>query len=169
MCDWYCLLFIHIVITLYLVITARIVLSYCFHVSIQTKSQRFCMYLKLSWNNTKVLRRFRLFLNSNDSDFQVLTLIQKTNADWWSARRANGQEGYVPANYCKEIEPKVIQKSVKHPVKQPVKVKVLKKGVRQELVKKPKSGTSLRRTPSGNYSWVSFPVNVSFTLEICVL
>lgn len=77
-------------------------------------------------------------------------LLQKTNADWWSARRSNGQEGYVPANYVKEIEPKVIQKSVKHPVKEPVKVKVLKTGVRKELVKKPKGGANLRRTPSGN-------------------
>jgi len=29
---------------------------------------------------------------------EILLLVQKTNNDWWSARRANGQEGYVPAN-----------------------------------------------------------------------
>lgn len=73
-------------------------------------------------------------------------MIQKTNGDWWSARRANGQEGYVPANYVKEIEPKVVQKVVKRPVKVPVKVKVEKTGVRKELQKKK---TGLRRTPSG--------------------
>ena len=73
-------------------------------------------------------------------------MIQKTNNDWWSARRANGQEGYVPANYVKEIEPKIVQKVVKRPVKVPTKVKVEKTGVRRELQKK-KAG--LRRTPSG--------------------
>lgn len=84
--------------------------------------------------------------------FQILTLLQKTNADWWSGRRANGQEGYVPANYVKEIEPRMIQKTVRRPVKQPVKVKVLKTGVRKELVKKPRPGAAtVRRTPSGNF------------------
>ena len=53
----------------------------------------------------------------------------------------------MPANYVKEIEPKVVQKVVKRPVRVPVKVKVEKTGVRKELRKKTKSG--LRRTPSG--------------------
>jgi len=52
----------------------------------------------------------------------------------------------VPANYVKEIEPKVVQKIVKRPVKVPMKVKVEKTGVRKELRKK---NTGLRRTPSG--------------------
>ena len=77
---------------------------------------------------------------------QELQLIQKTNNDWWSARRANGQEGYLPANYVKEIEPKVVQKVIKRPVKVPMKVTVEKTGVRKELRKKK---TGLRRTPSG--------------------
>ena len=80
-------------------------------------------------------------------------MIQKTNNDWWSARRANGQEGYVPANYVKEIEPKTVQKLVKRPVKVPVKVKVEKTLVRRELRKK-KNG--LRRTPSGMKRFVLF-------------
>ena len=75
-------------------------------------------------------------------------LLQKTNADWWSARRANGQEGYLPANYIKEIEPKVIKKVVKKPERVPVKVKETRTGVRKELAKKKKPATSLRRTPS---------------------
>jgi len=80
-------------------------------------------------------------------------LIQKTNNDWWSARRANGQEGYVPANYVKEIEPKVHRKVVKKPVIVPVKVKVQKTGIRKELVKKKRTPSSkLRRTPSGKRS-----------------
>jgi len=73
-------------------------------------------------------------------------LLQKTNNDWWSARRANGQEGYVPANYVKDIEPKIVKKIVKRPVKVPQKVTVVKTGVRKELRKKK---TDLRRTPSG--------------------
>jgi len=77
---------------------------------------------------------------------QELQLIQKANNDWWSARRANGQDGYVPANYVKEIEPKIVEKVVKRPVKVPRKVMVEKTGVRKELRKK-KEG--LRRTPSG--------------------
>ena len=77
-------------------------------------------------------------------------LIQKTNNDWWSARRNNGQEGYVPANYVKEIEPKVYRKVVKKPVKEPVKVMVEKTGVRKELVKRKRGpSTKIRRTPSG--------------------
>lgn len=79
-----------------------------------------------------------------------MLLIQKTNNDWWSARRANGQEGYIPANYVKEIEPKVVQKVVKRPVKVPTKVKVEKTGVRRELRKKK---TGVRRTPSGLSSY----------------
>lgn len=84
---------------------------------------------------------------------QELTLIQKTNNDWWSARRDNGQEGYVPANYVKEIQPKVHRKTVKKPVKVPVKVMVEKTGTKKELVKKKRTPSSkLRRTPSGNVS-----------------
>lgn len=93
----------------------------------------------------------------NFFEFQVLLLLQKTNADWWSGRRANGQEGYLPSNYVKEIEPKMVKKTVKQSVKQPVKVKVLKTGVRKELVKRPKAGGApVRRTPSGNSSWFTF-------------
>ena len=39
---------------------------------------------------------------------EVLFLIAKNNSDWWSARKADGQMGFVPRNYVKEIEPKVI-------------------------------------------------------------
>ena len=46
-----------------------------------------------------------------------MLLLQKTNNDWWSARKATGHEGYVPANYVKEVEPKVVKKKVKRTVK----------------------------------------------------
>lgn len=47
---------------------------------------------------------------------EVMTLVQKTNDDWWNVRKAAGQEGFVPANYVKEVEPRVVRKVVKRPV-----------------------------------------------------
>ena len=81
-----------------------------------------------------------------------MLLLQKTNKDWWSVRKATGQEGYVPANYIREVDPKVIRKTVKRPTRVQVKQPVKKTGYRKEtVVKKRKKvkGTTLRRTPSG--------------------
>ena len=85
-----------------------------------------------------------------------MILLQKTNKDWWSVRQATGREGYVPANYVKEIDPKVVQKIVKRPVKVQEKIKVMRTGTRPEKRKVPKGGKQkppgakkLRRTPSG--------------------
>lgn len=80
---------------------------------------------------------------------QVMILLQKTNTDWWSVRTAAGKEGYVPANYVKEVDPKVVHKTVKRPVKVTEMVPVTKTAVRREKVKKKKGDTKLRRTPSG--------------------
>ncbi|XP_076029013.1 spectrin beta chain, non-erythrocytic 5 kst isoform X3 [Oratosquilla oratoria] len=44
-------------------------------------------------------------------------LLNKTNKDWWSVRKPSGEEGFVPANYVREVEPKKIQVRVKKPVK----------------------------------------------------
>ncbi|XP_078000869.1 spectrin beta chain, non-erythrocytic 5-like isoform X3 [Glandiceps talaboti] len=79
---------------------------------------------------------------------EVMLLVSKTNKDWWNVRRVNGQEGFVPANYIKIIEPKVIQKKVQRKIKVPEKVKVKKTKFKQELVKKRKAGTSLARSSS---------------------
>ncbi|XP_024085304.1 spectrin alpha chain, non-erythrocytic 1 isoform X3 [Cimex lectularius] len=38
---------------------------------------------------------------------EVMILLDKKNPDWWSVRKANGQVGFVPANYVKELEPKM--------------------------------------------------------------
>lgn len=35
---------------------------------------------------------------------EILILLNKTNDDWWSIRKLDGMEGFVPANYVKEIE-----------------------------------------------------------------
>ncbi|BET01245.1 Spectrin [Nesidiocoris tenuis] len=44
---------------------------------------------------------------------EVMFLLNKTNPDWWSVRKASGQDGFVPANYVKEIEPKIMQVTVR--------------------------------------------------------
>ena len=83
-----------------------------------------------------------------------MLLLQKTNKDWWSVRKSTGQEGYVPANYIREVDPKVIRKTVKRPTRVQVKQPVRKTGYRKETVvkrRKKVKGTTLRRTPSGTY------------------
>eukprot|EP00057_Strongylocentrotus_purpuratus_P010375 XP_011664849.1 PREDICTED: spectrin alpha chain, non-erythrocytic 1 [Strongylocentrotus purpuratus] len=67
---------------------------------------------------------------------EIMILIDKTNNDWWSVRRGNAQEGFIPANYIKEVSPKVVKKKVKRKVKVPEKVMVKKTKIRQEVIKK---------------------------------
>jgi spectrin beta len=43
---------------------------------------------------------------------EVMLLHEKTNYDWWCVRKADGTEGFVPANYVREIVPKVVQVQV---------------------------------------------------------
>ncbi|KAL0275436.1 UNVERIFIED_CONTAM: hypothetical protein PYX00_003283 [Menopon gallinae] len=70
---------------------------------------------------------------------EIMLLLQKNNQDWWNVRKENGTEGFVPANYVKEIEGKMIPVTVQKPekVKDTRKVKKTKM-VRQTVrVKKP--------------------------------
>lgn len=46
---------------------------------------------------------------------ETMFLLDKTNADWWNIRRANGVNGFVPANYVKEIEHKLVSVEVRSP------------------------------------------------------
>ncbi|XP_063958759.1 spectrin beta chain, non-erythrocytic 5-like isoform X1 [Lytechinus pictus] len=69
---------------------------------------------------------------------EIMILIEKSNTDWWSVRRGNAQEGFIPANYVKEVTPKVVKKKVKRKVKVPEKVMVKKTKIRQEIIKKKK-------------------------------
>ncbi|XP_043282558.1 spectrin beta chain, non-erythrocytic 5 isoform X2 [Venturia canescens] len=48
---------------------------------------------------------------------EIMFLLNKTNPDWWNVRKVDGADGFVPANYVREIEPKVIQVQVKRPEK----------------------------------------------------
>ncbi|KAL4238363.1 Spectrin beta chain [Mactra antiquata] len=80
---------------------------------------------------------------------EVMTLMHKTNNDWWQIRKNDGSEGFVPANYVKEYEPKVVKKVVQRPVKVPEKVKVKKTVMKKEVVKtKTEKPSTLRRAPS---------------------
>jgi spectrin beta len=47
----------------------------------------------------------------------MMFLLNKTNPDWWNVRKADGTDGFVPANYVREIEPKVVQVQVRRPEK----------------------------------------------------
>ena len=51
-------------------------------------------------------------------------------------RRSNGQEGFVPRNYVKEIEPAVIKSMTKRKVVKPEKVKMRKKRTEKQRVPK---------------------------------
>lgn len=78
-----------------------------------------------------------------------MTLISKTNNDWWQIRKNDGAEGFVPANYVKEHEPKIVKKVVQRPVKVPEKVLVKKTIMKKEIVKtKAEKPSTLRRAPS---------------------
>ncbi|BFZ07506.1 hypothetical protein BsWGS_10543 [Bradybaena similaris] len=80
---------------------------------------------------------------------EVMILLHKTNNDWWQVRKADATEGFVPANYVKEVEPKVVQKVVQQLVKVPEKVRVKKTVMKKEVVKKKKQKSAkVRRAPS---------------------
>lgn len=74
---------------------------------------------------------------------EKMTLLHKTNDDWWNIRKMDGREGFVPATYVKEIEPKtfpkIVQKRVKVPETRKVKKIVTKKQeVRRKKEKSPR-------------------------------
>ncbi|KAL0808290.1 hypothetical protein ABMA28_012785 [Loxostege sticticalis] len=74
---------------------------------------------------------------------EVMFLINKTNPDWWSVRKADRTDGFVPANYVREIEPRVVPVQVRRPEKvrtvQRVKKTVLVKQVVPVRRSKPQS------------------------------
>lgn len=81
-----------------------------------------------------------------------MILLQRTNNDWWQIRKGDSTEGFVPSNYVKEVDAKVVQKVVKRPVKVPERVKVKKTVMKKEVVQRKKErASSLRRAPSGGF------------------
>ncbi|CRK98513.1 CLUMA_CG011869, isoform A [Clunio marinus] len=62
---------------------------------------------------------------------ETMVLLNKTNPDWWSVRKSDGVEGFIPANYVKEIE----QQAVPVLVRKMEKVKGVQKVKKTILVK----------------------------------
>jgi len=89
---------------------------------------------------------------------EVLILLQKTNGDWWNVRRSNGQDGFVPANYVTDIEPKIVRKRGQRVVKIPEKRKVKKTVMKKQVVKKKKQAMPykkvLSRSPSKSQEFI---------------
>ncbi|XP_053955094.1 spectrin beta chain, non-erythrocytic 5 isoform X2 [Anastrepha ludens] len=60
---------------------------------------------------------------------EVMLLKSKTNDDWWCVRKENGLEGFVPANYVREIDPRpvacIVPKAEKVKTLQKVKKTIL--------------------------------------------
>jgi spectrin beta len=75
---------------------------------------------------------------------EVMFLLNKTNPDWWNVRKADGTDGFVPANYVREIEPKVVQVQVRRPEKiremrRVKKTRMVKQIIPTRRVRPPKS------------------------------
>lgn len=94
---------------------------------------------------------------------KVLFLLNQTNDDWWHVRKGSGKDGFVPANYVKEIEGKRIPVQVRQPftvkdVKRVKRTRMVKKIVK---VKKPKlppkpPSTAVHRQHSRNVLLIGF-------------
>ncbi|XP_076180871.1 spectrin beta chain, non-erythrocytic 5 kst isoform X3 [Ptiloglossa arizonensis] len=65
---------------------------------------------------------------------EVMFLLNKMNPDWWSVRKADGVDGFVPANYVREVEPKVIQVQVRMTEKVLVTQRVKKTKMVKQMV-----------------------------------
>ncbi|XP_054722410.1 spectrin beta chain, non-erythrocytic 5-like [Uloborus diversus] len=101
---------------------------------------------------------------------EVMILLQKTNADWWNVRKTNGHDGFVPANYVTEIEPKIVRKRNQKVVKVPEKRKVKKTVMKKQIVKKKKQQLPykkvLSRSPSKSQEFIQKKqknINESYT------
>lgn len=73
---------------------------------------------------------------------EVMFLLNKSNPDWWCVRKADGTDGFAPANYLVEIEPRIIQVTVR----KPETVKSIQKVKKTKMVKT-KVPIKVRRPP----------------------
>ncbi|KAL1509008.1 hypothetical protein ABEB36_003816 [Hypothenemus hampei] len=62
---------------------------------------------------------------------EVMFLLNKSNPDWWCVRKADGTDGFAPANYVVEIEPRIIQVNVR----KPETVKTIQKVKKTKMIK----------------------------------
>ncbi len=63
-----------------------------------------------------------------------MTLVQKTNKDWWRVVKDDGNEGFVPANYVNEIEGRVVHVEVQTPVTATKRSKVDSEGEKENPI-----------------------------------
>lgn len=79
---------------------------------------------------------------------EIMILQNKTNADWWSIRKLDGTEGFVPANYVKEIDARpvacLVPKTEKVRTTQKVKKTILVRKVVQVKRVKPAKISQVR-------------------------
>ncbi|KAK9874725.1 hypothetical protein WA026_005540 [Henosepilachna vigintioctopunctata] len=61
---------------------------------------------------------------------EVMFLLNKSNPDWWCVRKADGTDGFAPANYVVEIEPRIIQ----IPLKKAETVKAIQRVKKTKMV-----------------------------------
>lgn len=73
-------------------------------------------------------------------------------------RRGNGQQGYVPSNYVKDIEPAIVTTTVTKKVSEEVPVKIKKKETVKRRLRKQR--TSMKRAS------VSRPFSSEFSLSV---
>lgn len=75
---------------------------------------------------------------------EVMFLLNKSNPDWWCVRKADGTDGFAPANYVEEIEPRIIQLNVRKAetvssIQKVKKTKMVKTKVPIQMPKTPKA------------------------------
>lgn len=74
---------------------------------------------------------------------EVMFLLNKSNPDWWCVRKADGTDGFAPANYVVEIEPRIIQINLR----KPEVIKTVQKVKKTQMVKT-KVPVKVHRTPT---------------------
>lgn len=81
---------------------------------------------------------------------EVMFLLNKSNPDWWCVRKGDGTDGFAPANYVVEIEPRIIQLNVRKPetiksIKKVKKTKMVKTKVPVKVHMQPSKASSKRK------------------------
>lgn len=84
-----------------------------------------------TYNEERKVPQVRALYSYNGHGFQmakgeVLFLLNKSNPDWWSVRKSDGLDGFAPANYVDEIEPRTMQIQIRRPEKVKVHQRIKK-------------------------------------------
>ncbi|XP_046630760.1 spectrin beta chain, non-erythrocytic 1-like isoform X4 [Daphnia pulicaria] len=95
---------------------------------------------------------------------EVFFLLNKTNDDWWHVRKGSGKDGFVPANYVKEIEGKRIPVQVRQPftVKDVRRIKKTRMTKKTVPIRKPKPPPKAAATEVESVSQRKKNINESY-------